>query len=156
MPRKGPVPKRDILADPKFNSIKVAKFINQIMQRGKKSVAEKIMYSALDQISDKSKQDPLKVFDDALDQVAPQVEVKSRRVGGATYQVPIEVKSSRKMALAMRWLVTSAKKRSEKKMADKLANELLEASDGRGEAVKKRQDTHKMADANKAFSHFRF
>ena len=156
MPRKGPVPKRDILADPKFNSIKVAKFINQIMQRGKKSVAEKIMYSALDQISEKSKQDPLKVFDDALDQVAPQVEVKSRRVGGATYQVPIEVKSSRKMALAMRWLVTSAKKRSEKKMADKLANELLDASDGRGEAVKKRQDTHKMADANKAFSHFRF
>ncbi len=156
MPRKGPVPKRDILADPKFNSIKVAKFINQIMQRGKKSVAEKIMYSALDQISVKSKQDPLKVFDDALDQVAPQVEVKSRRVGGATYQVPIEVKSSRKMALAMRWLVTSAKKRSEKKMADKLANELLDASDGRGEAVKKRQDTHKMADANKAFSHFRF
>jgi small subunit ribosomal protein S7 len=156
MPRKGPVPKRDILADPKFNSIKVAKFINQIMQRGKKSVAEKIMYSALDQISDKSKQDPLKVFDDALDQVSPQVEVKSRRVGGATYQVPIEVKSSRKMALAMRWLVTSAKKRSEKKMADKLANELLDASDGRGEAVKKRQDTHKMADANKAFSHFRF
>ena len=156
MPRKGPVPKRDILADPKFNSIKVAKFINQIMQRGKKSVAEKIMYSALDQISVKSKQDPLKVFDDALDKVAPQVEVKSRRVGGATYQVPIEVKSSRKMALAMRWLVTSAKKRSEKKMADKLANELLDASDGRGEAVKKRQDTHKMADANKAFSHFRF
>ena len=114
------------------------------------------MYSALDQISAKSKQDPLKVFDDALDQVAPQVEVKSRRVGGATYQVPIEVKSSRKMALAMRWLVTSAKKRSEKKMADKLANELPDASDGRGEAVKKRQDTHKMADANKAFSHFRF
>ena len=156
MPRKGPIPKRDVLADPKFNSIKVAKFINQIMQRGKKSVAEKIMYSALDQISLKSKQDPLKIFDDALDQVAPQVEVKSRRVGGATYQVPIEVKSSRKMALAMRWLVTSAKKRSEKKMADKLANELLDASDGRGEAVKKRQDTHKMADANKAFSHFRF
>ena len=135
MPRKGPVPKRDILADPKFNSIKVAKFINQIMQRGKKSVAEKIMYSALDQISAKSKQDPLKVFDDALDQVAPQVEVKSRRVGGATYQVPIEVKSSRKMALAMRWLVTSAKKRSEKKMADKLANELLDASDGKEEVT---------------------
>ena len=153
MPRKGPVPKRDILADPKFNSIKVAKFINQIMQRGKKSVAEKIMYSALDQISANSKQDPLKVFDDALDQVAPQVEVKSRRVGGATYQVPIEVKSSRKMALAMRWLVTSAKKRSEKKMADKLANELLDASDGRGEAVKKRQDTHKMADANLSLIH---
>ena len=156
MPRKGPIPKRDVLADPKFNSIKVAKFINQIMQRGKKSVAEKIMYSALDQISLKSKQDPLKIFDDALDQVAPQVEVKSRRVGGATYQVPIEVKSSRKMALAMRWLVNSAKKRSEKKMADKLANELLDASDGRGDAVKKRQDTHKMADANKAFSHFRY
>ena len=156
MPRKGPVPKRDILADPKFDNIKVAKFINQIMQRGKKSVAEKIMYTALDQISSKSKQDPLKVFEDALDQVSPQVEVKSRRVGGATYQVPIEVKSARKMALAMRWLVNSAKKRSEKKMADKLANELLDASDGKGEAVKKRQDTHKMADANKAFSHFRF
>ena len=156
MPRKGPVPKRDILADPKFDNIKVAKFINQIMQRGKKSVAEKIMYTALDQISSKSKQDPLKVFEDALDRVAPQVEVKSRRVGGATYQVPIEVKSARKMALAMRWLVNSAKKRSEKKMADKLANELLDASDGKGEAVKKRQDTHKMADANKAFSHFRF
>ena len=124
--------KRDILADPKFDSIKVAKFINQIMQRGKKSVAEKIMYTALDQISSKSKQDPLKVFEDALDQVAPQVEVKSRRVGGATYQVPIEVKSARKMALAMRWLVNSAKKRSEKKMADKLANELLDASDGKG------------------------
>ena len=156
MPRRRSAIKREILPDPKFKETLVSKFINSLMKNGKKSVAEKIMYTALDQISSKSKQDPLKVFEDALDQVAPQVEVKSRRVGGATYQVPIEVKSARKMALAMRWLVNSAKKRSEKKLADKLANELLDASDGKGEAVKKRQDTHKMADANKAFSHFRF
>jgi small subunit ribosomal protein S7 len=126
------------------------------MERGKKSTAEKIIYSALEEISTRAKRDPLEVFEEALDQVGPHVEVKSRRVGGATYQVPLEVKSGRKMALAMRWLVTSAKKRSEKRMSTKLANELLEASDGKGEAVKKRQDTHKMAEANKAFSHFRF
>jgi small subunit ribosomal protein S7 len=127
-----------------------------LIERGKKSTAEKIIYSALEEISTKAKRDPLEVFEEALDQVGPHVEVKSRRVGGATYQVPLEVKSGRKMALAMRWLVTSAKKRSEKRMSTKLANELLEASDGKGEAVKKRQDTHKMAEANKAFSHFRF
>ena len=127
-----------------------------VMERGKKSTAEKIIYSALDEISNKAKRDPLEIFEEALDQVGPHVEVKSRRVGGATYQVPLEVKSGRKMALAMRWLVTSAKKRSEKKMSTKLANELMEASEGKGEAVKKRQDTHKMAEANKAFSHFRF
>ena len=126
------------------------------MERGKKSTAEKIIYSALDEISSKAKRDPLEIFEEALDQVGPQVEVKSRRVGGATYQVPLEVKSSRKMALAMRWLVNSAKNRSEKNMSTKLANELLDASEGKGEAVKKRQDTHKMAEANKAFSHFRF
>ena len=126
------------------------------MERGKKSTAEKIIYSALEEISTKAKRDPLEVFEEALDNVGPHVEVKSRRVGGATYQVPLEVKSGRKLALAMRWIVTSAKKRSEKKMSTKLANELMEASDGKGEAVKKRQDTHKMAEANKAFSHFRF
>ncbi|MFL2754097.1 MAG: 30S ribosomal protein S7 [Gammaproteobacteria bacterium] len=156
MPRKGPIPKREILPDPKYGNLKLAKFVNNLMERGKKSTAEKIIYSALEEISTKAKRDPLEVFEEALDQVGPHVEVKSRRVGGATYQVPLEVKSGRKMALAMRWLVTSAKKRSEKRMSTKLANELLEASDGKGEAVKKRQDTHKMAEANKAFSHFRF
>ena len=156
MPRKGPIPKREILPDPKYGNLKLAKFVNNLMERGKKSTAEKIIYSALDEISNKVKRDPLEIFEEALDQVGPHVEVKSRRVGGATYQVPLEVKSGRKMALAMRWLVTSAKKRSEKKMSSKLANELMEASEGKGEAVKKRQDTHKMAEANKAFSHFRF
>jgi small subunit ribosomal protein S7 len=156
MPRKGPITKREILPDPKYGNLKLAKFVNNLMERGKKSTAEKIIYSALEEISTKAKRDPLEVFEEALDQVGPHVEVKSRRVGGATYQVPLEVKSGRKMALAMRWLVTSAKKRSEKRMSTKLANELLEASDGKGEAVKKRQDTHKMAEANKAFSHFRF
>jgi|TARA_B110000305_G_scaffold220679_1_gene262733 small subunit ribosomal protein S7 len=156
MPRKGPIPKRVILPDPKYGNLKLAKFVNNLMERGKKSTAEKIIYSALEEISTKAKRDPLEVFEEALDQVGPHVEVKSRRVGGATYQVPLEVKSGRKMALAMRWIVTSAKKRSEKKMSTKLANELMEASDGKGEAVKKRQDTHKMAEANKAFSHFRF
>ena len=156
MPRKGPIPKREILPDPKYGNLKLAKFVNNLMERGKKSTAEKIIYSAFDAISNKAKRDPLEIFEEALDQVGPHVEVKSRRVGGATYQVPLEVKSGRKMALAMRWLVTSAKKRSEKKMSTKLANELMEASEGKGEAVKKRQDTHKMAEANKAFSHFRF
>ena len=156
MPRKGPIPKREILPDPKYGNLKLSKFINNLMERGKKSTAEKIIYSALDEISSKAKRDPLEIFEEALDQVGPQVEVKSRRVGGATYQVPLEVKSSRKMALAMRWLVHSAKNRSEKKMSTKVANELLDASEGKGEAVKKRQDTHKMAEANKAFSHFRF
>jgi small subunit ribosomal protein S7 len=156
MPRKGPIPKREILPDPKYGNLKLAKFVNNLMERGKKSTAEKIIYSALEEISTRAKRDPLEVFEEALDQVGPHVEVKSRRVGGATYQVPLEVKSGRKMALAMRWIVTSAKKRSEKRMSTKLANELLEASDGKGEAVKKRQDTHKMAEANKAFSHFRF
>ena len=156
MPRKGPIPKREILPDPKYGNLKLAKFVNNLMERGKKSTAEKIIYSALDEISNKVKRDPLEIFEEALDQVGPHVEVKSRRVGGATYQVPLEVKSGRKMALAMRWLVTSAKKRSEKKMSTKLANELMEASEGKGEAVKKRQDTHKMVEANKAFSHFRF
>ena len=156
MPRKGPIPKREILPDPKYGNLKLSKFINNLMERGKKSTAEKIIYSALDEISSKAKRDPLEIFEEALDQVGPQIEVKSRRVGGATYQVPLEVKSSRKKAIAMRWLENSAKNRSEKNMSTKLANELLDASEGKGEAVKKRQDTHKMAEANKAFSHFRF
>ena len=156
MPRKGPVPKRDILADPKFNSIKVAKFINQIMQRGKKSVAEKIMYYALDQISAKSKQDPLKVFDDALDQVAPQVEVKSRRVGGATYQVPMEVRSTRAQALAFKWILSNSKKRNEKTQRERLANELIDAFENKGNSVKKKDEVHKMAEANRVFAHYRW
>ena len=156
MPRRRVPPKRDILPDPKYGDKTLAKFMNHVMVSGKKAVAEKIVYGALEQIKNNGSANPLEVFESALESVAPAVEVKSRRVGGATYQVPVEVRPSRRIALAMRWLVTSAKKRSEKKMADKLANELLDASDGRGEAVKKRQDTHKMADANKAFSHFRF
>ena len=125
MPRKGPIPKREILPDPKYGNLKLSKFINNLMERGKKSTAEKIIYSALEEISNKAKRDPLEIFEEALDQVGPHVEVKSRRVGGATYQVPLEVKAGRKMAIAMRWLVTSAKKRSEKKMSTKLANELM-------------------------------
>ena len=156
MSRRRKAIKRQIMPDPKYNDKIVSKFTSCLMYDGKRSTAEKIVYGAFEAIHKKIGAEPIKVFHEALENVQPQLEVRSRRVGGATYQVPIEVKSSRKMALAMRWLVTSAKKRSEKKMADKLANELLDASDGRGEAVKKRQDTHKMADANKAFSHFRF
>ena len=156
MPRKGPVPKRDVIPDPKYGNVKLAKFVNNLMQRGKKSTAEKIIYSALDQVSSKSKRDPLEVFEEALDQVGPQVEVKSRRVGGATYQVPLEVRPTRRLALAMRWLVNSARSRSEKTMTLRLANELLDASEGKGEAIKKKEDTHRMAEANRAFSHFRF
>ena len=156
MPRKGPIPKREILPDPKYGNLKLSKFINNLMERGKKSTAEKIIYSALEEISNKAKRDPLEIFEEALDNVGPQVEVKSRRVGGATYQVPLEVKTSRKMALAMRWLVTSAKNRSEKNMSSKLANELLEAAEGKGGAVNKKDEVHRMAEANKAFSHFRF
>ena len=156
MPRKGPIPKREILPDPKYGNLKLSKFINNLMERGKKSTAEKIIYSALDEISSKAKRDPLEIFEEALDQVGPQVEVKSRRVGGATYQVPLEVKSSRKMALAMRWLVDAARKRNEKSMDQRLAGELSDAAVGKGAAVKKKEDVHKMAEANKAFSHFRF
>ena len=155
MPRRREVPKRIILPDPKFNSIVLAKFVNTLMKDGKKSTAEKIVYNALDQISAKKGAD-MEVLNDALANVRPSVEVKSRRVGGATYQVPVEVRSSRQDALAMRWLVEAARKRGEKTMADKLAGELMEASEKRGSAVKKREDTHKMAEANKAFAHFRW
>ncbi len=156
MPRRREVPKRDILPDPKYKDQTVAKFINTIMSDGKKSVAERIMYGALDTIESRGKGDPVEVFNVALEKVSPSVEVKSRRVGGATYQVPMEVRPSRQVALAMRWLVDAARRRGEKTMMLRLAGELIDAAEERGAAVKKREDTHKMAEANKAFSHFRF
>jgi len=156
MPRRREVPKRIILPDPKFGSELLAKFINTIMRDGKKSIAEKVVYVALDEIAAKKGNDGMEVLDAALENVRPSVEVKSRRVGGATYQVPVEVRASRQNALAMRWLVDAARKRGEKSMALKLAGELMDAAEKRGSAVKKREDTHKMADANKAFAHFRW
>jgi small subunit ribosomal protein S7 len=156
MPRRREVPKRDILPDPKFGNVDLSKFMNVIMESGKKAVAERIIYGALEQIEKKIGKDPVEVFMVALNNVKPMVEVKSRRVGGANYQVPVEVRPVRRMALAMRWLKESARKRGEKSMAQRLANELLEASEGRGGAMKKRDEVHRMAEANKAFSHFRF
>ena len=156
MPRRREVPKREILPDPKFHNQEVAKFMNVIMQAGKKSVAERIVYGALDHIQKVGKADPLEVFNTALSNVRPLVEVKSRRVGGANYQVPVEVRPSRRSALAMRWLKEAARSRSEKSMAARLGNELKDASEGRGGAVKKKEEVHRMAEANKAFSHFRF
>ena len=156
MPRRRSPEKRKILPDPKYKDIIVAKFMNNLMKDGKKSIAEKIVYGAFDRINSQSEDEPLVVFMKALSQVGPVVEVKSRRVGGATYQVPIEVRPSRKRALAMRWIVEAARKRSEKSMSLRLAGELQDASQGKGSAVKKREDVHKMAEANKAFSHFRF
>jgi len=156
MPRRREVPKREILPDPKFKSEDVAKFINGLMTRGKKSVAERIMYGALDAISKKSDKDPFEVFGSAINNVKPMVEVKSRRVGGANYQVPVEVRPIRRMALAMRWLREAARKRGEKSMGLRLANELMEAAEGRGGAVKKKEEVHRMAEANKAFAHYRF
>ena len=156
MPRRRVVAKREILPDPKFHDITLAKFINHVMVSGKKAVAERIVYGALSEIEEKGNASPLETFEKALEEIAPLVEVKSRRVGGATYQVPVEVRPSRRNALAMRWLVDSARGRSEKTMAARLAGELLDASEGRGSAVKKREDTHKMAEANKAFVHYRY
>ena len=156
MPRRREVPKREILPDPKYGSSDVAKFVNVLMTRGKKSVAERIMYGALDQIQKRTGKNPLEVFTQALQNVKPMVEVKSRRVGGANYQVPVEVRQVRRSALAMRWLREAARKRGEKSMGQRLAAELLEAAEGRGGAVKKREEVHRMAEANKAFSHFRF
>ena len=156
MPRRREVPKRDILPDPKFGNVEVTKFMNAIMLSGKKAVAERIVYGAFEQISSKSGKDPLEVFQAAISNVKPQVEVKSRRVGGANYQVPVEVRPSRRLALAMRWVREAAKKRGEKSMGLRLAAELLEAAEGRGAAMKKRDEVHRMAEANKAFSHFRF
>ncbi len=156
MPRRREVPKRDILPDPKFGSVDLSKFMNVIMESGKKAVAEAIIYGALEQVEKKAGKDPLEVFMVALNNIKPMVEVKSRRVGGENYQVPVEVRPVRRMALAMRWLKESARKRGEKSMAARLANELLEAVEGRGGAMKKRDEVHRMAEANKAFSHFRF
>jgi small subunit ribosomal protein S7 len=156
MPRRREVPKREILPDPKFASPDVTKFVNVIMLDGKKAVAERIVYGAFAQIESKGGKNPIEVFTQALNNVKPMVEVKSRRVGGANYQVPVEVRPVRRMALAMRWLREAAKKRGEKSMTQRLAGELIEASEGRGGAMKKREEVHRMADANKAFAHFRF
>ena len=156
MPRRRVAAKREILPDPKFGNITLAKFMNHLMVSGKKSVAEKIIYGALDLVQERTSKDPIEVFDAALENIAPHVEVKSRRVGGATYQVPVEVRPSRRLALAMRWLVEYARNRSEKSMAQRLAGEIADAAESRGNAVKKREDVHRMAEANKAFSHFRF
>ncbi len=156
MPRRREVPKREVLPDPKFGSVQITKFVNMIMVSGKKSVAEKIMYNALDRIGEKVSGEPMDVLDKALENVSPMVEVKSRRVGGATYQVPVEVRATRRQTLAMRWLIDAARRRGEKSMQLKLAGELLDASENRGNAVKKREDTHRMAEANKAFAHFRW
>ncbi|WP_096087500.1 30S ribosomal protein S7 [Agaribacterium haliotis] len=156
MPRRRVVAKREILPDPKFNNVTLAKFMNHVMISGKKSVAERIVYGALDIVAEKADKEALEIFAEALENVAPLVEVKSRRVGGATYQVPVEVRPSRREALAMRWLVEYARGRGEKSMAQRLAGELIDASQSKGSAVKKREDVHRMAEANKAFSHFRF
>ncbi|WP_134633919.1 30S ribosomal protein S7 [Pseudomonas aeruginosa] len=156
MPRRRVAAKREVLADPKYGSQILAKFMNHVMESGKKAVAERIVYGALDKVKERGKADPLETFEKALDAIAPLVEVKSRSVGGATYQVPVEVRPSRRNALAMRWLVDFARKRGEKSMALRLAGELLDAAEGKGAAVKKREDVHRMAEANKAFSHYRF
>jgi len=156
MPRRRVAAKREILPDPKFGNTTLAKFMNHVMISGKKSVAEKIVYGALDTVAAKSGNDPVEMFEQSLEAIQPMVEVKSRRVGGATYQVPVEVRPARRQALAMRWLVDAARGRGEKSMAQRLANEMIEACEGKGSAVKKREDVHRMAEANKAFSHYRF
>jgi small subunit ribosomal protein S7 len=156
MPRRRVIAKREVLPDPVYNSPLVAKFISAMMWDGKRSTAEQILYRALDKIKDRAQEDPLKVFKKAVDNVSPRVEVKSRRVGGANYQVPVEVTASRRTALAMRWLVTFARSRGEKTMIDKLAGELLDAAANKGNAIKKREDVHRMADANRAFAHYRW
>jgi small subunit ribosomal protein S7 len=156
MSRRTSATRREILPDPKYGDVKLAKFINMLMRDGKKSVAESVAYDALDQIRNKRGADPIEVLDQALQNVSPAVEVKSRRVGGATYQVPVEVRPVRRQALAMRWIIDAARRRGEKSMTAKLAAELYEASEKRGSAFKKREDTHRMADANKAFAHYRW
>ena len=156
MPRRREVPKREVLPDPKFLSVDVAKFVNVLMKAGKKSVAERIIYGALEQIKKKTSKDPLEVFNLAVNNVKPVVEVKSRRVGGANYQVPVEVRPIRRVALAMRWIRDAARGRGEKSMGARLAGEIAEAAEGRGGAMKKREEVHRMAEANKAFSHYRF
>jgi small subunit ribosomal protein S7 len=156
MSRRHSAVKREINPDPKFGDVVVSKFMNNLMYEGKKSVAENIVYGAFDRIRDKTKQDPLAVFHQALDNVSPAIEVRSRRVGGATYQVPVEVRIERRQALAIRWLITAARGRNENTMVDRLSGELMDAANNRGTAVKKREDTHRMAEANRAFSHYRW
>jgi small subunit ribosomal protein S7 len=156
MSRRRTADKREILPDPKFGDVVVSKFMNCLMYQGKKSAAESIVYGAFDQIQKKSGQDPIRVFHDALGNVKPQLEVRSRRVGGATYQVPVEVRPDRAQALAIRWLIGTARERSEQTMVDRLSGELMDAANNRGASVKKREDTHRMAEANKAFSHYRW
>ncbi|GHD08184.1 30S ribosomal protein S7 [Tianweitania populi] len=156
MSRRHSAEKREINPDPKFGDLVVTKFMNAIMLHGKKSVAETIVYSALDQVQSRTKQEPVTVFRQALDNVAPHVEVRSRRVGGATYQVPVDVRPERRQALAIRWLITAARNRNETTMVDRLSGELMDAANNRGTAVKKREDTHKMAEANRAFAHYRW
>ena len=155
MPRRGTVPKREVLADPLYNSALVTKFINSMMFGGKRAVSQQIMYEAFNQMQAKTQEDPLKVFKRAVDNVKPSLEVKSRRVGGSNYQVPVEVNPARRTSLALRWLISFARKRPERTMVSKLANELMDAANMRGGAVKKKEDTHKMAEANKAFAHYR-
>lgn len=154
--RRKPAPKRIILPDPKYNDLTLAKFINILMLKGKKSIAEKIVYKALNAIENKGNKEPIEVFKQALENVGPKVEIKSRRMGGSTYQIPVEVRSQRKMALAMRWIIEAARKRNEKGMQLRLASEVLDAKANRGGALKRREDTHRMAEANKAFAHFRW
>ena len=156
MSRKKQAPKRIMYADAKYQSLILTKFINFIMYDGKRSVAEKIIYTALEKIKEKTKQDPIKVFNDAISNVRPNLEVRSRRVGGATYQVPVEVKTKRSQTLALRWLLEATRKRKDKTMSDKLFNELMDASQNKGVAIKKREDVHKMAESNKAFAHYRW
>ena len=156
MPRRAEVPKREVLPDPVYNSQLVSKFINAIMINGKKTIAERILYDALEIVGEQTSEDPMKIFKKAVDSVKPAVEVKSRRVGGSTYQVPIEVRPNRRLALSFRWLLESSKRRGEKTMKQKLAGELMDAAENRGAAIKKREDTHRMAEANKAFAHYRW
>ena len=156
MPRRRVVAKREILPDPKYGSVALAKFVNHVMVSGKKSLAERIVYGALAIVEERTRKEPVEAFNAALENIAPMVEVKSRRVGGATYQVPVEVRPSRRQALSMRWLVEYSRQRGEKSMAQRLAGEILDASQSKGGAVKKREDVHRMAEANKAFSHYRF
>ncbi|GJM01553.1 MAG: 30S ribosomal protein S7 [Rhodomicrobium sp.] len=156
MSRRHRAEKRDIIPDPKYGDVVLTKFMNSIMQDGKKSVAERIVYGALDRIEDKAKTDPVDLFHQALENVSPAIEVRSRRVGGATYQVPVEVRNERKRALAIRWLISAARGRNENTMVERLSGELMDAANNRGAAVKKREDTHRMAEANRAFSHYRW
>ena len=156
MPRKGPVPKRDVLPDPVYNSKLVTRFINKVMYDGKKGIAETIVYDAFEIIRSKMGQDPMEVFDQAINNIMPVLELKVRRIGGANYQVPVEVSGERRMTLGLRWLVNYSRLRNENTMVDRLANEIIDASNGAGASVKKKEDTHKMAEANKAFAHYRF